>query len=265
MDLRWWATWRSWSATPTTPSPATGRTSPSAGTTDSLTRDVRACQLSCRPRSRISRRPGRRSPRSRRLCRKRKRPGSGSSWACCRSALLAHVSSLVAHVLHYPSPPREQLCNRYCSNKHTHTHFCRSASSHSWQPSPMRRPKPSCRAGLDLKPTVMSAFAKQSARRAPPESRPTTLPQQSMMQTLASAYSKARSSPLSESMRPSAMYRSLPPPPPPVRLRVRCADVHQSAALLYALSHAHDKDALPHVYTVTLRIPQVTGVCLVCS
>ena len=61
------------------------------------------------------------------------------------------------------------------------------------------------------------------------------------------------------------MYRSLPPPPPPVRLRVRCADVHQSAALLYALSHAHDKDALPHVYTVTLRIPQVTGVCLVCS
>jgi hypothetical protein len=26
-------------------------------------------------------------------------------------------SSLIAHVLHSPSPPREQLCNRSCSNK----------------------------------------------------------------------------------------------------------------------------------------------------
>ena len=32
-------------------------------------------------------------------------------------------SSLIAHVLHSPPPPREQLCNRSCSNKtHTHTH-----------------------------------------------------------------------------------------------------------------------------------------------
>jgi hypothetical protein len=31
-------------------------------------------------------------------------------------------SSLIAHVLHSPPPPpREQLCNRSCSNKHTHT------------------------------------------------------------------------------------------------------------------------------------------------
>jgi hypothetical protein len=30
-------------------------------------------------------------------------------------------SSLVAHILYYPPPPREKLCNRYCSNKHTHT------------------------------------------------------------------------------------------------------------------------------------------------
>jgi len=29
-------------------------------------------------------------------------------------------SSLIAHVLHSPPPPREQLCNRSCSNK-THT------------------------------------------------------------------------------------------------------------------------------------------------
>ena len=29
-------------------------------------------------------------------------------------------SSLIAHVLHSPPPPREQLCNRSCSNKHTH-------------------------------------------------------------------------------------------------------------------------------------------------
>ena len=28
-------------------------------------------------------------------------------------------SSLIAHVLHSPPPPREQLCNRSCSNKHT--------------------------------------------------------------------------------------------------------------------------------------------------
>jgi len=27
-------------------------------------------------------------------------------------------SSFVAHVFHYPPPPREQLYNRYCSNKH---------------------------------------------------------------------------------------------------------------------------------------------------
>jgi hypothetical protein len=27
--------------------------------------------------------------------------------------------SLVPHVLHCPPPPREQVCNRYCSNKHT--------------------------------------------------------------------------------------------------------------------------------------------------
>jgi hypothetical protein len=31
-------------------------------------------------------------------------------------------SSLIAHVLHSPPPPpREQLCNRSCSNKNTHT------------------------------------------------------------------------------------------------------------------------------------------------
>ena len=31
-------------------------------------------------------------------------------------------SSIIAHVLHSPPPPpREQLCNRSCSNKHTHT------------------------------------------------------------------------------------------------------------------------------------------------
>ena len=29
-------------------------------------------------------------------------------------------SYLIAHVLHYPPPPRAQLCNRSCSNKHTH-------------------------------------------------------------------------------------------------------------------------------------------------
>ena len=34
------------------------------------------------------------------------------------------LSSLVAHVLHYPPPPREQLCNRYCSNKYIHTLEC---------------------------------------------------------------------------------------------------------------------------------------------
>ena len=28
-------------------------------------------------------------------------------------------SYLIAHVLHYPPPPRAQLCNRSCSNKHT--------------------------------------------------------------------------------------------------------------------------------------------------
>jgi hypothetical protein len=28
-------------------------------------------------------------------------------------------SYLIAHVLHSPPPPRAQLCNRYCSNKHT--------------------------------------------------------------------------------------------------------------------------------------------------
>jgi hypothetical protein len=37
---------------------------------------------------------------------------------------LVHIglgsSSLVAHVLHFPLPPREQICNRHCSNKHTH-------------------------------------------------------------------------------------------------------------------------------------------------
>ena len=32
-------------------------------------------------------------------------------------------SSLIAHVLHSPPPPREQLCNRSCSNK-THTSDC---------------------------------------------------------------------------------------------------------------------------------------------
>ena len=30
-------------------------------------------------------------------------------------------SSLVAHVLQYPPPPRKQLCTRSCSNKHTRT------------------------------------------------------------------------------------------------------------------------------------------------
>ena len=30
-------------------------------------------------------------------------------------------SSLVAHVLHYPLPPREQLCDRSCGNEHTHS------------------------------------------------------------------------------------------------------------------------------------------------
>ena len=38
---------------------------------------------------------------------------------------LVHIglgsSSPVAHVLHYPPSPRKQLCNRYCSNKHTDT------------------------------------------------------------------------------------------------------------------------------------------------
>ena len=36
------------------------------------------------------------------------------------------ASSLVAHVLHYPTPPTRttltSLCNRYCRNKHTHQH-----------------------------------------------------------------------------------------------------------------------------------------------
>ena len=36
-------------------------------------------------------------------------------------------SSLIAHVLHSPPPPREQLCNRSCSNKHTHP---------GWAPDP---------------------------------------------------------------------------------------------------------------------------------
>ncbi len=46
-------------------------------------------------------------------------------------------SSLVAHVLHYPPlPPREQLCNRSYSNKHTQqlAHHGSSSffSSHGW-------------------------------------------------------------------------------------------------------------------------------------
>jgi hypothetical protein len=44
----------------------------------------------------------------------------------CVMGRLVHTglgpSSLVAHDLHYPPPPREQLCNRYCSDKHTHSH-----------------------------------------------------------------------------------------------------------------------------------------------
>jgi hypothetical protein len=32
-------------------------------------------------------------------------------------------SSLVAHVIHSPLPPREQLYQRYCSNKHTHISY----------------------------------------------------------------------------------------------------------------------------------------------
>ena len=32
-------------------------------------------------------------------------------------------SSLVAHVIHSPLPPREQLYLRYCSNKHTHISY----------------------------------------------------------------------------------------------------------------------------------------------
>ena len=35
-------------------------------------------------------------------------------------------SSLIAHVLHSPLPPREQLCNRSCSNK---THICNRSCS----------------------------------------------------------------------------------------------------------------------------------------
>ena len=47
-------------------------------------------------------------------------------------------SSLVAHVLHSPPPPREQLYNRSCSNK-THTHFGkRNLSFSQWLP---RTPK----------------------------------------------------------------------------------------------------------------------------
>jgi hypothetical protein len=54
-------------------------------------------------------------------------------WRCggeelpeCAMGRLVHTGlgslSLVAHILHSPPPPppREQLCNRYCSNKHTH-------------------------------------------------------------------------------------------------------------------------------------------------
>ena len=40
-------------------------------------------------------------------------------------------SYLIAHVLHYPPPPRAQLCNRSCSNKHTHT-FQRHLRSLVW-------------------------------------------------------------------------------------------------------------------------------------
>ena len=44
----------------------------------------------------------------------------------CVMSRLIHTglgsSSLIAHVLHSPPPPREQLCNRSCSNK-THTGY----------------------------------------------------------------------------------------------------------------------------------------------
>jgi hypothetical protein len=44
----------------------------------------------------------------------------------CVMSRLIHTglgsSSLIVHVLHSPPPPREQFCNRSCSNK-THTHL----------------------------------------------------------------------------------------------------------------------------------------------
>ena len=50
----------------------------------------------------------------------------GSCWLCgahrIHTGLGSPASSLIAHVLHSPPPPREQLCNRSCSNK-THTHI----------------------------------------------------------------------------------------------------------------------------------------------
>jgi hypothetical protein len=54
----------------------------------------------------------------------------------CVMGRLVHAglgsSSLVAHVLNYPPlPPREQLHNRYCSNKHTHTAPSRTWAHHS--------------------------------------------------------------------------------------------------------------------------------------
>jgi hypothetical protein len=49
----------------------------------------------------------------------------------CVMSRLIHTglgsSSLIAHVLYSPPPPREQLCNRSCSNK-THTFSLRSPS-----------------------------------------------------------------------------------------------------------------------------------------
>ena len=44
-------------------------------------------------------------------------PPKHSAWHCCGAC--AGPAHVLSKFLHYPLPPREQLCTRYCSNKHT--------------------------------------------------------------------------------------------------------------------------------------------------
>jgi hypothetical protein len=57
----------------------------------------------------------------------------------CVMGRLVHTglgsSSLVAHVLHHPPSPREQLCNRSCSNKHTAAAVSFNPESVFWHPN----------------------------------------------------------------------------------------------------------------------------------